>query len=87
MRWSYTNTISNADLATLTVDKAAAHRFVKGALSGNPDQKKESDDNASAEDGEVSSADEATTKSKKRGGEKMSSSKKKRRGVDPFTGK
>lgn len=69
------------------MDKAAAHRFVKGALSGNPDQKNKSEENASAEDGEISSAEEATPKTKKRSGENMSSSKKKRRGVDPFTGK
>ncbi|KAG2177084.1 hypothetical protein INT43_007740 [Umbelopsis isabellina] len=73
--------------STLTVDKAAAHRFVKGALSGNPDQKKETDEHASTEDGEISSAEEATPKAKKRGGEKMSSSKKKKRGIDPFSGK
>ncbi|KAJ2958967.1 hypothetical protein NQZ79_g5521 [Umbelopsis isabellina] len=79
-------TLNTTIFTTLTVDKAAAHRFVKGALSGNPDQKNKSEENASAED-EISSAEEATPKTKKRSGENMSSSKKKRRGVDPFTGK
>ncbi|CAM0135473.1 hypothetical protein VKS41_005116 [Umbelopsis sp. WA50703] len=71
--------------STLIVDKAAAHRFVKGALSGNPDQQKKSEDTGS-DNGHNSSAEEEMSKNKKRGGENMPSSKRKKRGIDPFTG-
>ncbi|CAO3678769.1 unnamed protein product [Umbelopsis vinacea] len=80
---------------TLTVDKAAAHRFVKNALSGDPEVKKQEELQQKAKAKDISdddsednsSLDEKTSKTKKRSGENISSPKKKRRGIDPFTGK
>jgi len=72
---------------TLIVDKAAAHRFVKSALSGDPEVKKRAEADEPTEDSDSSDSTSEAKGSKKRASEHDTSAKKKRRGVDPFTGR
>jgi hypothetical protein len=65
----------------LTVDKAAAHRFVKASLATNPDQKRKANTSDESEDEES----EGETKARTDKGNAQASNKR-RRGVDPFTG-
>jgi hypothetical protein len=69
----------------LTVDKAAAHRFVKSSLAGNPDQKRKVQ---SSDDGEEEESEEdSKPKDKKHAGDNNTQgANKRRRGIDPFTG-
>ncbi|KAI8580208.1 hypothetical protein K450DRAFT_49545 [Umbelopsis ramanniana AG] len=68
---------------TLTVDKAAAHRFVKASLASNPDQKRKADASDESEDEE---SEEETNDKSHTDKSKAQGANKRRRGVDPFTG-
>jgi hypothetical protein len=68
----------------LTVDKAAAHRFVKASLATNPDQKRK---NTSDESEDEESEEETKPNDKSRTDKSNAQgANKRRRGVDPFTG-
>jgi hypothetical protein len=72
-------------LATLTVDKAAAHRFVKASLATNPDQKRKANPSDESEGEESEEETKANDKARTDKGNAQAPNKR-RRGVDPFTG-
>lgn len=69
----------------MTVDKAAAHRFVKASLATNPDQKRKADTSDESEDEESEEETKANNKARTEKGNAQASNKR-RRGIDPFSG-